>query len=124
MFSFNVACRNVTPDPITSYRLVAPDPNILLIYHLLSPLFTSLTIFHQAFFIQGITLIEKVQDYKFHVSGFQINHKQHIDCPNHTTKYIKKFTISLNDYQSLLRVYLSHRINPNLPPPRNRSRAS
>ena len=40
-----------------------PDLIMPLIYHLLSPFFTSLTIFRQTFFIQGITLIEKVYDY-------------------------------------------------------------
>ena len=97
--------------------------NISLIYHLLSPLFNSSTIFHQTFFMQGITSIERVQDYKFH--GLRISDQSQTTQPhNHTIKYIENFTVSFNEYQSLLRVYLSSRINHNLPPPKNRNQAS
>ena len=43
---------------------------------------------------------------------------------NHTIKYIGDFTISLNTYQSLFRIYLSNRNNHNLPPPKNQIQAS
>ena len=59
-------------------------PNITLSYHLLSPHFTSLTIFHRAYFIQDITSIEKVHDYKFH--GLRIS-----DQSQRTYKLSKPF---------------------------------
>lgn len=55
------------PDSIVPCRNMIPVSNsILLIYRLSSPLFTSLKIIDQVFFIHDITLLEMIQDYNFH----------------------------------------------------------
>ena len=94
LFNLMLSCRNVTlrskntvserDTPIQKYRVGTwhSDPIILLIYHLLSPLFNSLIILHQAFFIQGITLIEKVQDYNIH--GLKISDQSQTTQPSYT----------------------------------------
>ena len=76
-----IPCRNVTlrsknivserDTPIQEYHVGTwhSDPIISLFYHLVSPLFPSLTIFHLAFFIQGITSIQMVNDNTFHGLG-------------------------------------------------------
>ena len=66
-----ISCRNVT----------LQSTNIIN-YHLLSLLFHSLIIFHQAFFIQGITSIERFSDYKSH--DLRILVQSQITQPSHT----------------------------------------
>lgn len=90
-------CRSVTLR--SNYTVSERDTPIQYsVNHLLSPLINSLTIFHQVFFIPGISSIERVQDYKFHgltISG-PTNHKTKLH--NRTIKYIEYYTISFNTY--------------------------
>mgnify|MGYP007056449560 CR=1 FL=1 len=57
---------------------------------LFSSLSTLLTIFHQALFIQSITLIEQVQDYGFHGLGITNQSQQHMNFPNHNNQVHRK----------------------------------
>ena len=94
LFPLMLPCRNVTlrsnytvskrDTSIQLYRVKTwhSDPIISLSYHLLSPLFNSLIILHQAFFIQGITLIERFSDYKSH--GLRILDQSQTTQPSHT----------------------------------------
>ena len=100
-----ILCRNVTlrskntvsecDTPIKKYCFGTwhSDPRILgrnmtlwsyniISLSLVSPLFHSLLIFHQAFFIQGITSIKRVQEYKFH--GLTVSDQSQNTQQSHT----------------------------------------
>ena len=127
VFPLILSCRNVTlqskntvserDTPIQEYRVRTwhsdpriPCRNVILrsnytfnLSFIITAFNSLLYYFHQAFFIQGITSIERVREYKFY--GLRISDQSQTTQPNHTVKYIENFTISFKAYQSLLRVY-------------------
>ena len=109
----HILWRNVT---LRSHNIVSErDTPIQLSHYFIS---SSLLYSRRHFKREGSTL-EIQQSHNFRPTT---NHT--IKTYNHTIKYIGDFTISLNTYQSLFRVYLSNRNKPNLPPQKNRSHAS
>ena len=92
IFPLILLCRNVTlrSNYTIDLSFIITAFNSLLYY------------FHQAFFIQGITLIDRIRECKFY--GHKISDQSQTTQPNHTVKYIENFTISFQAYQSLLRV--------------------
>ena len=108
-----IPCRNVT---LRSHNTVSErDTPIQLSHYFIS---ANLLYSRRHFNREGSRL--EIQ----HSHNFRSITNHTIKTYNHTIKYIGDFTISLNTYQSLFRVYLSNRINHNLPPPKNRSQAT
>ena len=100
-FPLMLSFRNVT---LRSHNTVSERDTPIQLSHYL---------FHQAFFIQGVILNREGSRLEIqHSHNFRPTTNHTIKTYNHTIKYIGDFTISLNTYQSLFRVYLSNRNKP------------
>ena len=97
----HIPCRNVT---LQSNNTVSErDTLIQLSYYFIS----SSLLYSRRHFTREGSRLEIQQSHNFRPTT---NHT--IKTYNHTIKYIGNFTISLNTYRSLFRVYLSHRNKP------------
>ena len=94
-------CRNVT---LRSHNTVSEHDTPIQLSHY----FISSSLFYsRRHFNREDSRLEIQQSHNFRPTT---NHT--IKTYNHIIKYIEGFTISLNTYQSLFRVYLSHRNKP------------
>ena len=100
-FPLMLLCRNVT---LRSHNTVSErDTPIQLSHYFIS----SSLLYSRRHFNREGSRLEIQQSHNFRPTT---NHT--IKTYNHTIKYIGDFTISLNTYQSLFRVYLSNRNKP------------
>ena len=97
----HIPCRNVT---LRSHNIVSKHDNPIQLSHYF---ISSTLLYSRRHFNREGSILEIQQSHNFRPTT---NHT--IKTYNHTIKYIGDSTISLNTYQSLYRVYLSHRNKP------------
>ena len=112
-FSLLLSCRNVTlRSPNTTCRNVTLwSPNTTCRNVTLRSIYLIILV-HQAFFMSRRHLNREDLRLKIQQSHHSDHHNYTITTYKHTIKHIEDFTIPPNTYQSLFRVYLSHRNKP------------
>ena len=97
----HISCRNMT---LRSHNIVSKRDTPIQLSH---SFVSSSVLYSRRYFNREGLRLEIQQSNNFRPTT---NHS--IKTYNHTIKYIGDFTISLNTYRSLFRVYLSHRNKP------------